>query len=285
MSFRKASISASVGGRPVRSNVTRRMRVARSAGGDGERPAASSLSITKRSMGVAAHALRFASRLRGGSDFVRGSNAQCSPQFAPWATHLLSVSICAAESLRFRLGGGITSSASWLVTRRRSSPDLTTSSAAAFSSRRSFALRDFASGPWQWKHMSDRIGSTSRPKSMSAARAGDARTSSRREARSMGWAWETRGRMFRSSRGRVSVAAGLSLRGESVARSAATRHAGTRRRREDNRRRLPTNRGVPRRYPRVSALRFSPRSPHAGSSLRLPGTWRRVTSPTSSPRG
>src|SRR5262249_8192094 len=60
-----------------------------------------------------------------------------------------------------------------------STPD---ASASFSASRRSSALRCFSSGPWQAKHLSDRIGRTSRLKSISAARAGSARAATAKAA-------------------------------------------------------------------------------------------------------
>ena len=51
----KALYSAGVGGRPVRSRVTRRSKVRRSAGGAGFSPFASNFARIKASMGVRTH--------------------------------------------------------------------------------------------------------------------------------------------------------------------------------------------------------------------------------------
>ena len=56
LSARKASISASVGGRPVRSNVTRRINRSLLASGEGESPSASSRARTNRSIAFRGHA-------------------------------------------------------------------------------------------------------------------------------------------------------------------------------------------------------------------------------------
>ena len=53
-SSRKRSISWGVGGRPMRSNVRRRIKVRRSAGGDNDMPRAESFARTKASIAVAA---------------------------------------------------------------------------------------------------------------------------------------------------------------------------------------------------------------------------------------
>ena len=55
-SARNASTSSGVGGRPVRSNVARRISVRLSAGAAGVSPAASSFARMKRSSGDWAHA-------------------------------------------------------------------------------------------------------------------------------------------------------------------------------------------------------------------------------------
>src|SRR5882672_7820207 len=74
LSARKASISASVGGKPVSVNVTRLIKVSLSASFEGVRPSFSRRARMKRSMG-----LRFAPAKRdaGGRAFVGEINAQC----------------------------------------------------------------------------------------------------------------------------------------------------------------------------------------------------------------
>src|SRR6266567_4584734 len=94
-------------------------------------------------------------------DRAGGRKAQCTPHFAPSSTQRRSRPILVAVSLRFDLGGGITSSGSLLVTRLTSSlsallpwtitvlPSFTRK-APSLVSKRSFALRAFSSGPWHW---------------------------------------------------------------------------------------------------------------------------------------
>ena len=72
-----ASISAGVGGRPVRSKVTRRMRCSRVAGGAGVRPAASSFARTKASIGSGPAAAR-------GRPGPAGGPAASRPSGRPW---------------------------------------------------------------------------------------------------------------------------------------------------------------------------------------------------------
>ena len=71
LSFTKASVSAGVGGRPVKSYVARRIKVNLSAAGAGERPLDSSLARMKASMGLRTH-LRFLTR---GVSGAAGRNA------------------------------------------------------------------------------------------------------------------------------------------------------------------------------------------------------------------
>ena len=114
MSFRNASTSSGVGGRPVRSSDTRRISVARSASGDGERPSFSSRARTNASMGCT---LAFGSRLTGGVGRLMGWNDQwfdlpssprtaiAPPHFAPWSIHARKVPISASVSRPFSPGG------------------------------------------------------------------------------------------------------------------------------------------------------------------------------------
>ena len=74
------------------------------------------------------------------------------------ANYQRSVAICSADRVLPECGGGMTSSRSADVMRAISSPSRPW---PATSSRRS-ASRSASSGPWQTKHVSDRIGRTSR---------------------------------------------------------------------------------------------------------------------------
>ena len=80
----KASISAGVGGSPVRSKVARRMSVVLFAAGAGLRPFSSNFAKTKRSRGDFAQALFLTFGIAG---IVGGTNAQncCLPLFTTFA--------------------------------------------------------------------------------------------------------------------------------------------------------------------------------------------------------
>src|SRR5205814_7430364 len=73
-SLTKASISAGVGGRPVRSKVARRISVRRSAGGAGVNRFASSFARMKRSIGILHQAAFFTF---GSAGRFTGWNDQC----------------------------------------------------------------------------------------------------------------------------------------------------------------------------------------------------------------
>jgi hypothetical protein len=146
LSFSKASISAAVGGRPVRSRVARRRRVRRLAGAVGFRFLASRAERMKASMGVLTQALFLTA---GGAGLATGWKAhhwRCSAvteycllgltalsgQAAPAAIQVLRVAMEASSSLP---EGGIFRLACWWVmawTRRlfsgsegtRAGPDL-----------------------------------------------------------------------------------------------------------------------------------------------------------------
>ena len=147
------------------------MRRAFSSSGAGVSPSSFSRAWTKASMGFVAPATA------GTGGCFTGSNAQCPVHVAPSFTQRLSSSTCAGWSGLWSFGGGITSSLSFVVMRRISSlfssdpgttatsPDSPLPNAASFTSSRSSALRLFASGPWQVKQFSERIGRMSRLKS------------------------------------------------------------------------------------------------------------------------
>ena len=69
VSATKARTSSGVGGRPVRSNVARRINASREASGACETPAASRRASTNRSTGVRTHA---SSRTAGGAGATSG---------------------------------------------------------------------------------------------------------------------------------------------------------------------------------------------------------------------
>src|SRR5690349_6849199 len=78
----KAAISSGVGGRPIKSNVARRMSVRRSGAGDGARPFASNRARINRSIEVRGQ-LPFLTC--GGAGFLTGRKAQCFFQALPVA--------------------------------------------------------------------------------------------------------------------------------------------------------------------------------------------------------
>ncbi len=152
----------------------RRISVARSASALGASPSVSSRATMNASIGLRIHPLAFGSRLTGTAGRAGAISAQCFSHFPPCATHAFNVSICFAESGRANFAGGMRSFASSAVTREMSSPFSglpgTNSGCSRFCvagsrSRRNFALRLSASGPWHWKQWSARIGRTSRLKS------------------------------------------------------------------------------------------------------------------------
>ncbi len=75
LSAMKASISAAVGGRPVRSRLTRRSQVARSASVEGDSPSCSSCASTKASMGLLHPGLLRHRRQRPGASASRRTSA------------------------------------------------------------------------------------------------------------------------------------------------------------------------------------------------------------------
>ena len=181
-SLMKASTSAGVGGRPVRSKVTRRMSVARSASGEGESPSASRRARMKASMGLRIQA-EFFTAGRGG--FFTGTNAQSGSYFAPCSIQRRRMSFCWLVNTRCESAGGMRSSGSSLAMRRQASlllrlpgtmgvigsPSTPSRCLKASSgiSRRSLASRWFLSKPWHLKQVSERIGRTSRLNRTAAA--------------------------------------------------------------------------------------------------------------------
>ena len=109
------------------------------------------------------------------------TNAQCSCQSAPVATHFLRSSICSRVRCLFEAAGGIlrsgssdrilatSSLASAFPGTMTGSPDSPLPSADVFSSSRKPPLRCFSSGPWQAKQLLDRIGRMSRLKSIESS--------------------------------------------------------------------------------------------------------------------
>ena len=113
----------------------------------------------------------------GGARLLGGSSDQWFPHAAPSWIHRLSKSRCWGVTVFRADGGGMTKSGSWLSIRRRISlcsgepaataclPSRASFEDASSSSLRS-ACRWAASGPWQWKQCSERIGRISSPKSI-----------------------------------------------------------------------------------------------------------------------
>ena len=163
MSARKASTSEGVGGRPVRSSVTRRMSVVGSASGEGARPSRSRRSRTKLSIGFRAQVVF---RVFGNAGRAGGTKAQCFCHFAPCSIHRRISSICRSVSLRPVRTGGMRSLSSAAVTRTTNTPSPV--------SNRKLVTRFDLSGPWQLKQLSDRIGRMSRLNSMVSGRASPA---------------------------------------------------------------------------------------------------------------
>ena len=155
----------------MRSRDTRRSQVILFASAEGFSFSRSSRARMKLSISLWGHLAFFTC---GKAGWRGGSYAQCLPHFAPASTQAFSVAFCAAVSLSFESGGGICSSGSSEKIRAMSSltsllPGTITSAFASCSrSSRSFALRALPSGPWHVKHVSERIGSTSRLKSTAA---------------------------------------------------------------------------------------------------------------------
>ena len=105
-SARKASTSAGVGGRPVRSSVTRRISVSRDGLGRRRQPLA--LAAGRGRSGRSALRGQARRSTAGSGGRSGGSKAQCLPQAAPCSIQRRRTSFCAAVSLRFDFGGGIT---------------------------------------------------------------------------------------------------------------------------------------------------------------------------------
>ena len=172
-SARKVSISSSVGGRPVRSNVTRRISVSLSAESDSVRPC----SRIRRRINRSRLFLDQRSRLTVGTSGSLGViNDQCLLNSAPSFTHCSRSLLSLSDKSRFESVGGMTRSGSLDVILAINSllPGFPATMIgvsplplmpSAKSSLRS-ACRAFASGPWHWKQFSERIGRICRLKSI-----------------------------------------------------------------------------------------------------------------------
>ena len=104
VSFRKISISEALGGRPVRSSDTRRIKVRASAAGAGAKPWASSRASTNRSIEFFGHA---AFRTVDKAGFTGALKAQCSCHGAPCSIQRFSSSICRGLRLLCENSGGM----------------------------------------------------------------------------------------------------------------------------------------------------------------------------------
>ena len=146
----KSVTSDHFGGRPVKSNVARRMRCCFVAGLDRSRPFSRNLGTTNLSMSVSC---RFGSESSGASKSRVGRNAQCRSYFAPlsiqWRSRRISCSLNDLAS-----PGGMRKSESSEVTRAMSSlssgwfGSIADSFAEASISSRRSASRCSSSGPW-----------------------------------------------------------------------------------------------------------------------------------------
>ena len=174
-SRRNASTSAGDGGRPVRSKLKRRRSVAGSASGWSLSLRAARAGETRVSRGCAGSTDAFVREAATADVGVRapsvsGTNAQCASYCAPSAIQRRSRTTSAVVRLgSLAFAGGMWSSASFVVTRRSSSllSGLPGTMALFFSapsrvSRRRPDSRFFSSGPWQKKHLSERMGRMSR---------------------------------------------------------------------------------------------------------------------------
>ena len=150
--------SAGVGGKPVRSRLTRLSKEALSASGEGVRESRFRVLKMKGSMEFLTQAVL----MSGGCGFVIGWKAQWGVYSAPLSIQFRSVSTCFGVSGLPVSAGGMRWSGSADVT-RFIKPDseawpatmaLSLAASRALSSRRPFSCLD---GPWQVMHL-ERIG-------------------------------------------------------------------------------------------------------------------------------
>ena len=152
------------------------MSVLLSVSGDGWRPFLLSVSIMKESMGLRTQRAR---SVFGSLVSWTGMNAQWPSHVAPCSIHDLMVLISALVSSFLNFGGGITSSGSSDVMRchaslssrlfrtKAANPSFSLK-ASSSKSNRNLAFRDFSEGPWQKKHLFERMGRMSLLKEISA---------------------------------------------------------------------------------------------------------------------
>ena len=153
-------------------NEARRSNITRSASGSGASCASSIFFSTNASSGsrTQLRSCNAGSAARSGA-----TNAQCLRYSAPSSIQRRRIPRSLSVSGRFSLGGGITSSGSTEEMRLANSlaarspgtiarcPDFNAAYAPSAVSSRRPALRLLASGPWQPKQRSERIGRTSLP--------------------------------------------------------------------------------------------------------------------------
>ena len=149
--------SSGVGGRPVRSYVTRRMSDLRSASGDGVSTSFSRRAKMKLSMALRTHAPCFTS---GTACAFGAMNDQCSSYSAPSFTHSRKSAICSGFRVLCASGGGMRSLGFFASIFRTSGllsgcpammegPYLSCGAKAnSARSSRSLAFRAPGSGPW-----------------------------------------------------------------------------------------------------------------------------------------
>src|SRR6185437_11819726 len=92
LSFTKASVSAKVGGKPVSVRLTRLIRVARSASGEGFMPFSASFANTKLSMGLTTRDWK--GPALGSGTWVGGISDQIGSYLAPCLIHSAINWIC-----------------------------------------------------------------------------------------------------------------------------------------------------------------------------------------------
>ena len=167
LSVRNASISAWVGGRPVRSKVTRRNQRSGEACGLGLIFSFSRRARMNESMGFSGHVL---SAVSGTAISFGGvTKAQCASYSAPCPTQVLIRFFSFSVRVRWDFGGGMTSLGSLEKIRISASESGGFSGsqaraliASARISRRRSASCFSLSGPWQKKHLSERMGRITR---------------------------------------------------------------------------------------------------------------------------
>ena len=151
------------------SRLARRSHRDLGAAGLGERPARCMRANTNRSIGDRAQPAPVSGT---GTLAGRGSSDHNLPYTAPSEIHRVRVPISSLERVLPLASGGIGASVLWMRLRIRLSSGLPgtmgqrpprSAKAPSGVSSRMPAMRLPGSGPWHLKHLSDRMGSTSRP--------------------------------------------------------------------------------------------------------------------------